>query len=158
MTPRPNQRERIQLTAEEQRELIASQRVMQVASINPDGRPHLVPMWFELDDRGAIVFTTYGRSQKVQNLERDPRVTLLFETGVEYNQVRGVSVDATAEVIRDPHVTAHVLALIGAKTAGRPRPAGPPEGDPPPVAYKRVTVRIQLQGQRIRSWDHRKLL
>ena len=152
-----NQRERIQLTTEQQRELIVGARVMQVASINPDGRPHLVPMWFELDDDGAIVFTTYGRSQKIQNLERDPRVTLLFETGDAYNEVRGLAIDATAEVIRDPHLTAATLALIGAKQAGRPRPVTPPTGDPPPVAYKRVTVRIPLAGQRVRSWDHRKL-
>ena len=152
-----NQRERIQLTADEQRELLDAERVMQVASINPDGRPHLVPMWFAFDDDGAIVFTTYGRSQKIQNLERDPRVTLLFETGDAYNQVRGMSIEATAEVIRDPQVTAHVLALVGAKHGGRPRPAPNPEADPPPVAYKRVTVRIPLDGARVRSWDHRKL-
>ena len=152
-----NQRERIQLTTEEQRELIDDSRVMQVASINPDGRPHLVPMWFAFDDAGAIVFTTYGRSQKIQNLERDPRVTLLFETGDAYNQVRGLSIDASAEVIRDPSVTAATLAFVGARQAGRPRPTAPPEGDPPPVAYKRVTVRSPLDGQRVRSWDHRKL-
>lgn len=152
-----NQRERIQLTADEQEELIASSRVVQIASINPDGRPHLVPMWFERDDEGRLVFTTYGRSQKIQNLERDPRVTLLFETGEAYGEIRGLSVDTTAEVVRDPHVTAATLALVGAKYSGRPRPSAPPEGEPPPVAHKRVTVRIPIEGQRIRSWDHRKL-
>jgi PPOX class probable F420-dependent enzyme len=152
-----NQRQSIELTSEEQQELIAGSRVMQVASINPDGRPHLVPMWFELDDDGAVVFTTYGRSQKIQNLERDARITLLFETGEAYNEIRGLSIDATAEVIRDPHVTAATLALIGAKHAGRPRPTAPPEGEPPPVAHKRVTVRIPIHGARVRSWDHRKL-
>jgi PPOX class probable F420-dependent enzyme len=152
-----NQRQSIELTSEEQQELIAGSRVMQVASINPDGRPHLVPMWFELDDDGAVVFTTYGRSQKIQNLERDARITLLFETGEAYNEIRGLSVDTTAEVVRDPHVTAATLALVGAKYAGRPRPTAPPEGEPPPVAHKRVTVRIPIEGQRIRSWDHRKL-
>lgn len=153
----PNARTRIQLTAEEQRELIASARVMQVASINPDGRPHLVPMWFERDDTGAIVFTTYGRAQKVLNLDRDPRITLLFETGEAYDQLRSLSLDATAEVIRDPHVTSRVLALVGAKYGGRPRPGADTAVEPPPVAYKRVTVRVPIDGQRARSWDHRKL-
>jgi PPOX class probable F420-dependent enzyme len=152
-----NRRQSIELTAEEQQELITGSRVMQVASINPDGRPHLVPMWFELDDAGALVFTTYGTSQKVRNLERDARVTVLFETGEAYNEIRGLSIDTSAEVVRDPQTTAATLALVGAKYAGRPRPTAPPEGEPPPVAHKRVTVRIPIRGQRIRSWDHRKL-
>jgi PPOX class probable F420-dependent enzyme len=151
----PASRDRIRLTEAEQDELIEEARTLQVASIQPDGRPHLVPMWFALDDDGLIVFTTYGESQKVKNLERDPRVTVLAETGTEYDELRGVSIDGTAEVIRDPHVTTRTLRLVGAKMAGQTRPAADPGVEPPPVAYKRVTVRIHPE--RIRSWDHRKL-
>lgn len=155
----PNRRAAIELTEDEQRELVREARILQVASINADGRPHLVPMWFELDDEGLIVFTTYGTSQKVVNLERDPRVTVLLETGEAYNELRGVSMDGRAEVVRDPQVTARTLALVGAKYNDRPRPprleAPIPEADLPPVAYKRVTVRIHPE--RLRSWDHRKL-
>lgn len=155
----PNRRAAIELTEDEQRELIAQARILQVASINADGRPHLVPMWFEVDDEGVIVFTTYGTSQKVVNLERDPRVTVLLEAGDAYNELRGLSIDARAEVVRDPQVTARALALVGAKYNDRPRPPAPsspiPEADLPPVAYKRVTVRIHPE--RIRSWDHGKL-
>jgi PPOX class probable F420-dependent enzyme len=154
-----NRRSRIELSEEEQAELLRSARILQVASINADGRPHLVPMWFDFDDEGLLVFTTYGTSQKVRNLERDPRITVLAEAGDAYDQLRGVSYDATAEVVRDPHVTARTLAIIGAKYADRPRP-GPPaeppaEADLPPPAFKRVTVRIHPE--RARSWDHRKL-
>ena len=152
-----NQRVRIQLSEEEQGALLGWARILQVASINPDGRPHLVPMWFELDDDGAIVFTSYGSSQKVRNLERDPRVTVLVEAGDAYDELRGMSVDATAEVVRDPHVTARALALVGAKYGGRGRPSPNLDAEPPSVAYKRVTVRIPRAGQRVRSWDHRKL-
>jgi len=152
----PNRRAAIELTAEEQRELLETARILQVASLNPDGRPHLVPMWFELDDEGLIAFTTYGTSQKVVNLERDPRITVLLETGDAYDQLRGMSIDGRAEVVRDPHVTARTLALVGAKYYDRPRPDRPTEPvEPPPPAYKRVTVRIHPE--RTRSWDHRKL-
>jgi len=152
----PNRRAAIELTAEEQRELLESARILQVASLNPDGRPHLVPMWFELDDEGLIAFTTYGTSQKVVNLERDPRITVLLETGDAYDQLRGMSIDGRAEVVRDPHVTTRTLALVGAKYNDRPRPDRPSEPvEPPPPAYKRVTVRIHPE--RTRSWDHRKL-
>ncbi|MBM3141007.1 MAG: TIGR03618 family F420-dependent PPOX class oxidoreductase [Chloroflexi bacterium] len=150
-----NQRSRIELTAEEQRELIDSARVMQVASIGSDGRPHLVPMWFVYDDDGRLVFTTYGSSQKVRNLERDPRMTVLLEAGTAYTELRGLSIDATAEIVRDPHRTARVLQLVGARYAGLERPAPTPGAEPPPVAHKRVTV-IVKPGH-IRSWDHRKL-
>ncbi len=155
----PNRRAAIALTDDEQRELIAQARILQVASLNADGRPHLVPMWFEMDDEGVIVFTTYGTSQKVVNLERDPRVTVLLEAGDAYNQLRGISIDARAEVVRDPQVTARTLALVGAKYGDRPRPprpeTPPDESSLPSAAFKRVTVRIHPE--RTRTWDHRKM-
>lgn len=150
-----NARDRIRLTDAEQEQLLQHATVLQVASILPDGRPHLVPMWFVSDDEGLLAFTTYGSSQKIKNLERDPRITVLAETGTAYDQVRGLAIDGTAEVVRDPHVTTRTLQLVGAKMAGRPRPDDDPTAEPPPIAYKRVTVRIHPQ--RVRSWDHRKL-
>jgi PPOX class probable F420-dependent enzyme len=150
-----NQRSRIELTPDEQREVLEQARILQVASINPDGRPHLVPMWFVFDDEGRLAFTTYGRAQKIRNLERDPRLTVLAETGTAYNELRGVSIDATAELVRDPQVTGRILQLVGAKYADRPRPDPVPGFEPPPAAHKRVTVIVQPG--RIRTWDHRKL-
>ncbi len=150
-----NQRSRIELSEAEQREILDEARILQVASINPSGRPHLVPMWFVLDDDGRLAFTTYGRAQKVRNLERDPRITVLAETGTAYNELRGVSIDARAEIVRDPQRTARVLQLVGAKYGDRPRPEPVAGAEPPPAAYKRVTVIVHPE--RVRSWDHRKL-
>jgi PPOX class probable F420-dependent enzyme len=150
-----NARDRIRLSEAEQHELLEDARVLQIASILPDGRPHLVPMWFARDDEGLLIFSTYGSSQKIKNLERDPRITALAETGHEYDEVRGLSIDGRAEIVRDPHVTTRTLQLVGAHTNRRPRPDPNPEADPPPAAYKRVTVRIHPE--RVRSWDHRKL-
>jgi len=146
-----------ELNPEEEEELLASARVLQVASINADGTPHLVPMWFERDDQGVVIFTTYATSQKVRNLERDPRLTVLVEVGDAYDELRGLSMDATAEIIRNPAETARALAVIGAKYAGRERPVGDSShGDElPPAAHKRVTIRVHPR--RLRSWDHRKL-
>ena len=150
-----SQRSSIELTEVEQLALLRSARTVHIASINADGRPHLVPMWFELDDEGLIVFTTYGKAQKVRNLERDPRVTAMIEGGEAYNEIHGMSIDGEAEVVRDPRVTMRTLALIGAKMAGRPRPAPDPDVEPAGQALKRVTVR--LHPKRVRSWDHSKL-
>ena len=60
-----------------------------------------MPMWFTVRD-GEIWVWTYAKSQKVRNLERDPRATLLVETGTEYVELRGVQIEAEAELIRDP--------------------------------------------------------
>lgn len=154
----PNPRAHLVLTETEQAELLRDARVLQVASINRDGTPHLVPMWFTLDDDGLIAFTTYGMSQKIRNLDRDERITVLVEAGTTYNELRGISIDARAEVVRDRQVTARIMALSGAKQAGRPRPERPvtPPAELPPQASKRVTVRVHPL--RVRTWDHRKLV
>lgn len=149
----PSSRDRIRLSEAEQDELLEAARVLQVASILPDGRPHLVPMWFVRDDDGLLAFTTYGNAQKVKNLERDPRITVLAEAGSAYNELRGLAIDGRAETVSDPHVTARVLQLVGARYGDQPRPDPDPTLEPPPAAYKRVTVRIHPE--RIRSWDHR---
>tara|TARA_Y100000588_G_scaffold325040_1_gene358545 strand:+ start:243 stop:713 length:471 start_codon:yes stop_codon:yes gene_type:complete len=153
----PNTRDQIRLNKAEQDELLDSVTTLQIASILPDGRPHLVPMWFARDDNGLLVFSTYARSQKIKNLERDARITALAETGDTYDQVRGLSIEGVAEIIRDASITMRTMQLVGARTNRQPRPDINPdhESEPPPIAYKRVTVRIKPE--RIRSWDHRKL-
>lgn len=150
-----NARTRIELTEEEQDQLLEDAQTLQIASIGPDGFPHLVPMWFARDDEGLLIFSTYGTSQKIVNLERDPRITVLAETGTAYNEVKGVSIEGRAEVVRDPHVTMRTLQLVGAHTNRQPRPEPDSSAEPPPIAYKRVTVRIHPE--RARSWDHGKL-
>lgn len=139
-----NARSRIELDEQERRELLEGAATLQVASLGADGRPHLVPMWFAEDDEGLLAFTTYGKSQKVVNLERDPRITVLAETGTAYNEVRGLSIDGTAEVVHDPAVTARLLQLVGARQAGRPRPEFDPKLEPPAAAYKREIGRAHV--------------
>ena len=101
----PSLRERIQLTDDELRDFLDSAHTLQVASIGPDGSPHLAPMWFAVDDEGCIVFTTYRSSQKVRNIERDPRVTLLIEDGVVYDKLRGAMIKGEAELLDDVDTT-----------------------------------------------------
>ena len=151
-----SQRNRLELDEADQRALLASAATLQVASLGTDGWPHLVPMWFSTDDEGLIVFTTYGTSQKVRNLERAPRITVLLEIGEAYAELRGLSIEGEAEIVRDPAVTFHVRALIAAQREGAERPSKPaPGAELPSWASKRVTIRVHPR--RTRSWDHRKL-
>ena len=85
------QRERIRMTDAEVAEFLATERTLQVASIGPDGVPHLVPMWFDVID-GRIAMWTYARSQKAANLRRDPRLTCMVEAGETYGELRGVTI------------------------------------------------------------------
>ena len=76
-----SRRDQIRMTEDELRDFVANARTIIVNSIGVDGVPHPMPMWFAVEDDGAIVMTTFRRSQKVKNLERDPRVSLLVEDG-----------------------------------------------------------------------------
>jgi nitroimidazol reductase NimA-like FMN-containing flavoprotein (pyridoxamine 5'-phosphate oxidase superfamily) len=89
----PSRRDQIKLTAEEQAELLDTERVVIVSSIGPRGWPHSMPLWYVVRG-GEIWVWTYAKSQKVKNLERDPRATLLIETGYEYSELRGIQVEA----------------------------------------------------------------
>ena len=86
---------------------------MQVASIGTDGVPHLTTLFYVVRD-GRIAFWTYGRSQKIRNLERDPRVSALVEDGVDYFELRGVSITGRAEIVRDydEHLRASAAAVV----------------------------------------------
>jgi hypothetical protein len=109
-------------------------------------------MWFSIDDDGAVLMTTYGRSQKVKNLERDPRVSLLVEAGEDYAELRGVVMYGSAELIRD--VERVIDTLIAASGQGdRTNPAV--RDAMRANASKRVLIRVKPE--RIVSWDHAKL-
>src|SRR6266480_7481772 len=96
----PSARAVITLEPEAQRRLIEDQRVVAVASLGPRGWPHVMPLWY-VPREGEIWIYTYAKSQKVRNLERDPRATLMIETGHEYVELRGVQIEAEAEIHRD---------------------------------------------------------
>ncbi len=147
-----NQRAQIILTDDEIAELLAGTRTATMASIGPDGQPHLVAMWFAIVD-GDLCFETKAKSQKAVNLRRDPRISCLVEDGTTYEDLRGVSIEGRAEVTDDPDL----LWRIGVNIWERYY--GPYSEDLRPLVEtmlnKRVAVRVRPV--RTRSWDHRKL-
>jgi PPOX class probable F420-dependent enzyme len=150
-----SRRDQIKLTPEEQLELLESERVVTVATHGPRGWPHLMPLWYVVRD-GEIWVWTYAKSQKVRNLERDPRATLLVETGHEYQELRGVQIEAEAELIRD---TERVLDFAKELTIRYAEGIDSVEGDAAAAleaqAPKRVAIRFAPR--RVATWDHRKL-
>jgi PPOX class probable F420-dependent enzyme len=150
-----SRRDKIKLTPEEQRNLLESERVVQVATNGPRGWPHVMPLWYVVRDDEIWVWT-YAKSQKVKNLERDPRATLLVEAGTEYVELRGVQIEAEAELIRD---TDRVLdfgkELTIRYTDGIDSIAGDAEAGLQAQAPKRVAIRFRAV--KTATWDHRKL-
>jgi PPOX class probable F420-dependent enzyme len=147
------QREAVSMDSDEIGALLAYARKAQIATINPDGTPHLVTMFFA-SAGGRIAFWTYRASQKARNLARDPRLTCLVEDGEEYFELRGVQIGGTVTVIEDlPGVTG-----IGRMIAGRmpDMPADALDAYVTHAARKRTAYLIDPI--RIASWDHRKLL
>ncbi len=151
----PSRRDQITLSESEQRELIDSERVVVVATHGPRGWPHLMPLWYVPRD-GEIWVWTYAKSQKVKNLERDPRATLLVETGVEYSELRGVQIEAEAELIRDAdRVVDFAKDLTVRYSEGIESVEGDAVAALEAQAPKRVAIRFRPK--RVASWDHSKL-
>jgi general stress protein 26 len=154
----PSRRDQIRMTDEELRDFLAKQKIVSCATLGPKGRPHLVPLWYvPQPDAGELIGWTFAKSQKAKNLERDPHATLQIETGVEYQELRGVMFEADVEIERDAST---IAADYGMPLFAR---YGPGDGDPPPevreMVEKQAPKRIGLRFKPTRtvSWDHRKL-
>jgi hypothetical protein len=153
--------------AEEIASFLAEQRIMTCATAGPRGWPHLMPLWYVLrepppgDAAPRLWAWTYAASQKVRNLERDPRATLQVEAGEEYQLLRGVMLECEVIVHRAPET----VAALGREIFGRYAAAAgePPASELPPevaaMVERQAAKRVGLEfvERRRASWDHRKL-
>jgi PPOX class probable F420-dependent enzyme len=147
-------RDKIRMSPEEVEEFLHGRHSMAVATLGPDGRPHVVAMWYGFLD-GVPAFETYRKSQKVVNLRRDPRMTCLIEEGDRYDELRGVELVATGTVVDDPEaLTTVARSLFERYDTG----FGPDQGDDyiSFMVAKRVVVRVDVD--EVVSWDHGKLI
>jgi PPOX class probable F420-dependent enzyme len=150
----PSRRDDIKLSPAEVTEFLARERVASVASLGPDGWPHLTALWYVM--RGADPWVwTYAKSQKVKNLERDDRATALVESGTEYAELKGVMLKTRAHIERDTEKILDFAAELFAKYQG----ADPADSDMRDAmrgqAAKRVAIRFEVVDTV--SWDHSKL-
>lgn len=150
-----SRRDQITLREEELLELLEAERIAIVSSLGPRGWPHSMPMWF-VPRAGEVWVWTYAKSQKVRNLERDPRATVLIETGHEYGELRGVMIEAEAEIHHDFET---VLGFAEELTLRYAEGISSVEGDAKAALEAQVPKRVALRFRALRtaSWDHRKL-
>lgn len=152
-----SRRGQITMSEDEVVEFIDERRVVILASVKSDGRPHLVPMWF-VPDGTTIEVWSYGTSQKTVNLRRDPRATLLLETGADYGELRGVSLECDVEIMEGSEEIER-LGLAIAVRYGQLTEAEAKDEGVRELMRARAAKRVGLRFTPTRTitWDHRKL-
>lgn len=148
-----DRRRQIRMSEAELADFLDAQRTVTCATIGPEGRPHLVALWY-VPTGAQLDCWTYAASQKARNLERDPRATLLTEAGTTYQELRGVSLECDAELVRDPDQVLDIGVALATRYSGA-SPTPDLRAALTPQTAKRVGVRFHPT--RVTSWDHRKL-
>jgi PPOX class probable F420-dependent enzyme len=147
----PSRRDQITMSEDELRSFLADHRVVTCATIGPNGRPHLMPLWYAAD--GVVLEGwTYAKSQKTKNLERDPHATLQVEDGEQYHELRGAMMECDVAIERDPDEVARYGRALFARFG-----AQGPEVDAMIAKQAPKRVGLRFTPTRVVSWDHRKL-
>ena len=152
----PSRREIIALSDAEKRDYVDSAKTLIIVSNGRDGFPHPMPMWFYMDEQGNFYCTTFRKSQKVLNFRRDPKASLLVESGEEYAELKSLLVYANCEVIDDFDTVCDTLVKI--TTKGREVDETQLEkllAGVSKTAEKRIVLKFSPVQQV--SWDHAKL-
>jgi PPOX class probable F420-dependent enzyme len=151
-----SRRDEIKMSDAEVGAFLDEERTVVCATIGRDGFPHLMPLWYVVRD-GELWSWTFAKSQKVRNLERDPRATLQIEAGADYGQLRGVMLKCDVTIHRD---TDDVVELA-LELFARYRPGGPGDVDADVramvLAQAPKRVALQFRERSRATWDHRKL-
>jgi len=151
-----SRRDLIQLSPQEIADFLVEQKTIIIVSNSRDGYPHPMPMWFYADADGCVYCTTFRKSQKVLNFRRDPKASLLVETGEEYAELKSLLIYARTEVIDDLDTVLDTLVKI--TTKGRTATDGHVQqirAGARKTAEKRVV--LKFHPERYVSWDHAKL-
>jgi PPOX class probable F420-dependent enzyme len=147
-----NRRPNISMSDEEIATFLLEQRTGTMATIGPQGLPHLIAIWYAVVE-GEVWIETKAKSQKIVNLRRDNRIGFMIETGLSYATLRGVSLEGRALISDNPDD----LWRVGVSVYERY--SAPYHEDARPtveaLVHKRVAVRIDVEKKR--SWDHRKM-
>jgi general stress protein 26 len=162
-----SRREQIRMKADEVAAFLEQERTVVCATVGPRGWPHLMPLWYVLRERSGgrpgpqLWSWTYAASQKVRNLERDPRATLQVEAGELYHELRGVMLECEVAIHRDLEIVkalGHEIFSRYAVPRGESAPAELPQ-EVGEIVDRQAAKRVALQFIELdrATWDHRKL-
>ena len=152
----PSRREQIAMTDQELRDFLGAKRTLIIVSNGKDGYPHPMPMFYCVDDQGRLLVSTFGKSQKVKNYERDPRASLLVEAGEEYEHLKSVVMKADVEIVTDyDTVLQGMIDIALSRLEGAEPDMDAIRARVGHTAAKRVLLRFTPT--ETLSWDHEKL-
>ena len=147
------QRDRVRMSTDEVAAFLDRARTLIVTTLDPHGAPHMTALWFAREGE-SLLFETYGSSQKVINLRRDPRIAVLAEDGETYDRLRGVSIQGEAEIVGPgPRLETLMATIVSRNQPGLAEPEL--AGHVAQMVRKRVVVIVHPS--RTMSWDHGKL-
>ncbi|WP_354699436.1 hypothetical protein DSM112329_05153 [Paraconexibacter sp. AEG42_29] len=151
-----SRRDQILMTDDEVLAFLDEEKTVVCATVGKDGWPHLMPLWYVVRD-GTVWAWTFGKSQKVKNLERDAKATIQVEAGTEYQLLRGVMLKCEVVLHTDLDTVLGVGLDVMARYGGVALDSIP--GDTRAMVSKQAEKRVALQFvERERAtWDHRKL-
>ncbi len=135
-------------------DVLTQSRNLQVATMGSDGFPHLTTLWFVLID-GIVTFRSFTKSQRVVNLMRNPRLTVLAESGTGYAELRGVMVKGTAQIDTDPESVLEIYRRVSSKMEGAEMTTDAAAAMFGRFLAKNVVIRVEPSS--VISWDHSKL-
>jgi nitroimidazol reductase NimA-like FMN-containing flavoprotein (pyridoxamine 5'-phosphate oxidase superfamily) len=151
-----SRRDQIAMTPDELKTFILREHTLIIVSNGPNGFPHPMPMFFYHDEQGRFLVSTYGASQKVVNLKRDPKAALLLEAGHDYAELQSMVAEATAEIIDDNDFV--VETMMNIRRQRDPSKTDFPAEEMEGIRYSaRKRVIIRFTPTKIISWDHTKL-
>lgn len=151
-----HRRAEIAMSAEEIEKFLAGKHMLICATNGPRGWPHVVPIWY-LPRAEGLVAWSYRKSQKVRNLERDPRATVQVESGSSPDEVRAVMIEAETTFITDPGEIGEIGLALWGRYAGEDGGIVPEEVRT--VLLGQVPKRVGMLFAPVRtvSWDHSRL-
>ncbi|MFI5618524.1 pyridoxamine 5'-phosphate oxidase family protein [Streptomyces sp. NPDC051567] len=143
---------RVMMTAGEVDAFLREQRTCRVATVSPDGRPHVGALWFVWDG-GSLWLYSITRSRRWADLRADPRLSVVVDAGESYGELRGVELSGSAVFVGEAPRTglpcpelAEPERLFPAKNFGVDR-----------MPHDGRHAWIRLTPDAVVSWDFRKL-
>ncbi len=152
-------RKDITMTPDEQQAFLAEGHTLIVTTVGKDGWPHVAPMWYFMDD-GKVAFRSFTKSQKIVNLEHNPKITVLLEVGQTYEELRGIMIKGTARLITDPDQVLAMYGELSKRYAFVGTEPVPLEGDALEATFGRFASKntgVIVEPEKVVSWDHPKL-
>lgn len=92
----------IELDADERWDLLDRNLVMRLATVDPYGLPHVVPIWYLADrEENCIYFSTPEDSRKARDVAETPKASLTVDEGEYYFELRAVVAEGDVSIVSD---------------------------------------------------------